>query len=49
MHRTVQEINAGLEEGEAAVLTAREMEDLLTCGQEDEVRRVDVVTGTMSS
>lgn len=48
MRRTVQEINAKLEKGEAAVLTAREVEDLLSRGREDELRRVDVVTtGTM--
>jgi putative methanogenesis marker 16 metalloprotein len=48
MRRTVQEINAKLERGEAAVLTAREVEELVSCGRGDEVRQVDVVTtGTM--
>jgi putative methanogenesis marker 16 metalloprotein len=48
MRRTVQEINEKLERGDALVLTAREVEELLCSGRESEVRQVDVVTtGTM--
>ncbi len=48
MKRTIEDINERIAKGEALVLTAREVEDLLTAGREDEVREVDVVTtGTM--
>jgi putative methanogenesis marker 16 metalloprotein len=48
MHRTAQEINDKLVRGDALVLTAREIEELLASGHENEVHQVDVVTtGTM--
>lgn len=48
MRRTVQGINEKLEKGDALVLTAREVEELLSSGRESEMRQVDVVTtGTM--
>lgn len=48
MKRTIEDINGRIAKGEALVLTAREVEDLLVAGRETEVREVDVVTtGTM--
>lgn len=48
MRRTIGEINERLKKGEALVLTAREVEELMAGGRESEVRSVDVVTcGTM--
>jgi putative methanogenesis marker 16 metalloprotein len=48
MKRTIEEINGRIAKDEATILTAREIEDLLAAGREDEVREVDVVTtGTM--
>jgi len=46
--RALAEINKAIARGEATVITAREVEDLLSSGREDEVREADVVTtGTM--
>ena len=48
MNRTVDEIDRAIRNGDALVLTAREVEDLMDQGREEEVREVDVVTtGTM--
>ena len=48
MKRTVEEINEKLKNGDATVLTAREVRQLLDRGKESEVRSADVVTtGTM--
>ena len=48
MTQTIEEINRRITRGEATVLTAREVADLLAAGKEKEIKRVDVVTtGTM--
>jgi putative methanogenesis marker 16 metalloprotein len=48
MNKTIDEINQRIAKGEAVVLTAKEVEELLVGGREDEVKEVDVVTtGTM--
>ncbi len=48
MKRTIEDINGRIAKGEAMVLTAREVEELLADGREGEIREVDVVTtGTM--
>ncbi len=48
MRRTLEEINGRIAQGEAVVLTAAEIEVLLSEGREREVNEVDVVTtGTM--
>ncbi len=48
MNRTIEEINARVARGAAVVLTASEVEQLLSEGREQEVKEVDVVTtGTM--
>jgi putative methanogenesis marker 16 metalloprotein len=48
MNRSVEEINEKIKNGQAAVLTAREVRQLLDSGNQKEVKEVDVVTtGTM--
>ncbi len=48
MKKDVDEINRALQKGDALVLTAREVEELLSQGRDEEVQEVDVVTtGTM--
>ena len=48
MKRTLQEINAAIKSGDAMILTAKEIEQMLDDGRDKEVREVDVVTtGTM--
>jgi len=48
VNRTVEEINAKIKKGEAVVLTAREVHQMLASGKEREAKQVDVVTtGTM--
>jgi len=48
VNRTVEEINAKIKKGEAVVLTAREVHQMLSSGKEREAKQVDVVTtGTM--
>lgn len=48
MRRTVEEINDLVARGEATVMTAAEVERLVSDGREQEVKEVDVVTtGTM--
>ncbi len=48
MKRTITEINDRIKKGEAVVLTAREVANSLAAGNDDELRKVDVVTtGTM--
>lgn len=48
MKRTIEDINRRIAKGEAMVLTAREVEELMADGREEDLREVDVVTtGTM--
>ena len=48
MERTIERINQKISKGEAVILTAQELEELVEEGRDSEIREVDVVTtGTM--